>query len=162
MVTTLSTQYISKYLEEVAAQAEQLMSLLQEERDVISVSNGDALEAVTSSKEKLATAIQFNTRQCSQQLQQAGFGNNDLSLSKYIDSCSEPYTSQFRSAWNDLQSVLKQCQEENRINGKLISSSQRQIKQALSIIQGKPVEEDLYGKSGKSINPTSGNTLSHA
>ena len=162
MATKLSTEYIARYLEKGAEQARQLMALLQEERNILSGSDGAALETVTHSKEKLAETIQMNTRQCSQYLHQAGFGNDNLSLSKYIETCAEPFATQFKTTWNNLQSILKQCQDENRINGKLLNSSQRRIKQALSILQGQPVEEDLYGSSGEAVNQSSGNSLTHA
>ncbi len=162
MTNKLSTEYMAGYLEEAEEQAKQLMMLLQDERNVLAMNDSAALEDVTNSKEQLADVMQINTRQCSQYLQQAGFGNNELSLNKYIESCVDPFTTQFKTTWNNLQSVLKQCQEENRINGKLLSNSQRRIKQALSILQGTPVEEDLYGKGGKSINHSAGNSLTHA
>lgn len=162
MAPTLSTEYIAEHLDTVENQAKQLMTLLQDERDALSTNDGNALEVITNSKEKLAEKIQINTRKCSQQLLEAGFGEGNISLTKYIETCAEPLATQFKSAWDNLQSILKQCQEENRINGKLINSSQRRIKQALSILQGKPVEEDLYGKGGKSVNLSSGNSLTHA
>lgn len=162
MASTLSTEYIAEHLDKVEAQAKQLMTLLQDERDVLSTNDGSALEVITNSKEKLAEEIQMNTRKCNQHLLDAGFGESNVGLTKYIETCAEPLATQFRTAWDNLKSILKQCQEENRINGKLINSSQRRIKQALSILQGKPVEEDLYGKGGKSINPSSGNSLTHA
>jgi len=162
MTNKLSTEYIASYLEKGAEQARQLMTLLQEERNILSGNDGAALEKVTQNKEKLAEIIQINTRQCSQYLHQAGFGNDNFSLNKYIETCAEPFATQFKTTWGNLQSVLKQCQDENRINGKLLHSSQRRIKQALSILQGQPVEEDLYGSSGKAVSQSSGNSLTHA
>jgi len=162
MNNKLSTEYIASYLEKGAEQARQLMALLQEERNILSSNDGAKLEKITHSKEQLAETIQTSTRQCSQQLHQAGFGNDNLSLSKYIETCAEPVATQLKTTWNNLQSMLKQCQDENRINGKLLNSSQRRIKQALSILQGQPVEEDLYGSSGESVNHSSGNSLTHA
>ena len=162
MATTPGTDYIAEYLEKGIEQAQRLMSLLQDERNVLSTNDSSALENITNSKEQLAEAIQISTRQCGQYLQKAGFGDNNQSLSEYIKTCSEPFSTKFESMWHNLQSILKQCQEENRINGKLINSSQRRIKQALSILQGQPVDEDLYGSGGKTVNTSSGNSLTHA
>jgi len=162
MSTKLSTDYIANYLDNVAKQAQQLMALLQEERNIISSNDGIALEEVTLSKEKLAETIQISTQHFNQHLQQAGFGNNNLSLSKYFETCVEPVATQFKTTWQNLQLVLKQCQDENRINGRLLNSSQRRIKQALSILQGQSIEEDLYGSGGESVNQSSGNSLTHA
>jgi len=162
MATKLTTEYIATYLEKGEEQAKQLMSLLQDERNVLATNDGSALEKITNAKEKLAQTIQSSTQQCSQFLQEAGFGSNNLSLKKYIDSCAEPLATQLRTAWLALQSVLKQCQDDNRINGRLLNNSERRIKQALSILQGQPVEEDLYGKGGQAVNQSPGKSLSHA
>ncbi len=162
MTNTLSTDYLADYLEKGLERAQHLLSLLQDERNVLSKNDSSALENITNSKEELAEAIQISTRQCRQYLQQAGFGDNSQSLSEYIKMCSEPFATKFEPMWHNLQSILKQCQEENRINGKLINSSQRRIKQALSILQGQPVDEDLYGSGGKSVTSSLGNSLTHA
>jgi len=162
MATSLSTEYIDQYLQQGTEQAQQLMKLLQDERHILSSNDGAALEAVTDSKQQLAQTIQASTRICSQLLDKAGFGNDARSLSNYIQSCAEPHASKFKVTWEKLQSILKQCQDENRINGKLINSSQRRIKEALSIIQGQPVEEDLYDRGGETVNQSSGNSLTHA
>jgi len=162
MLTNLSAQYVSEYLEEATGQARQLIQLLDDERKVIAANDGQALEGITASKEKLAQAMQASTQVCSQRLQQAGFSANNSGLLDYFQSCNEVHATQLTQTWENLQSLLKECKDENRINGKLLGGSQRRIKQALAILQGKPVDEELYGRGGESVNHSTGNSLTHA
>ena len=154
----LNPDYIADYLDKGEQQVAQLMQLLQDERDCISKNDGDRLARIAQDKQKLAQEIQDHTQQCEDSLHQAGFGNDNDSLRNYIERCAQPLVVR----WQSLQKQLKQCQTENRINGKLLTNSQRRIKQALAILQGKPVEEDLYGKAGKAVTTSSGNSLTHA
>jgi len=161
MTTNLNTQYIAEYMEECSSQAQQLMQLLTDERNVISSNDGRALEEITANKEKLAKEIQANTQVCNQRLQQAGYSADNRGLIEYLQSCTETHGIQLKKAWETLQSLLKDCQYENRINGRLLGSSQRRIKQALAILQGKPQDEDLYGSAGETVNSSMGNSLTH-
>jgi len=162
MTTDRNTQYIAEYLEQATKQAQQLMQLLNDERSVISSNDGDALEKITANKEKLAKEIQADTQVCTQYLQQAGFSADKNGLIEYFKSCTDSHSKQLKTVWQKLQALLKECQEENRINGRLLGSSQRRIKQALSILQGKSVSEELYGRGGETVNESMGNSLTHA
>lgn len=162
MTTNLDTQYITEYLEECNSQAQQLMQLLLNERNVISSNDAPALEVIATSKEKLAQAIHASTQVCCQHLQQAGYGADAPGLTGYFQNCSESHVKLFKLTWEKLQLLLEQCQDENRINGKLLNNSQRRIKQALAILQGKPFDEELYGRGGETVNHSTGNSLTHA
>jgi len=162
MTSTLNTEYLAAYLEEGTNQAQQLMQLLNDERDIISSNDANALENIAASKEKLAQKIQASTVICSQRLEQAGYTANNSGLAEYFQRCSETNSKQLKSTWEKLQSLLKECQNKNRINGKLLGNSQRRIKQALSILQGKPVDEELYGRGGETVHQSTGNSLTHA
>ena len=154
----LNPEYIADYLDKGEQQVAELMQLLQDERDCISCNDAIKLAHITQNKQQLAQEIHTHTQQCEHALQQAGFGNDNNSLRTYIERCAKPLLNR----WQSLQALLKQCQTENRINGKLLINSQRRIKQALAILQGKPVEEDLYGKAGQALTESSGNSLTHA
>ena len=162
MTSTLDTEYLAAYLEEGTNQAQRLMQLLNDERAIISSNDGHALEEIATSKEKLAQEIQASTVICSQRLEQAGYTANNRGLAEYFQRCPETHSKHLKTTWKKLQNLLKECQDKNRINGKLLGNSQRRIKQALSILQGKPVDEDLYGRGGETVQQSTGNTLTHA
>ena len=162
MTNNLNTQNLKEYLEEGANQAQRLMQLLNDERSIISSNDGNALENIAASKEKLAKEIQASTQICNQRLEQAGYNADNRGLIECIQSCTETHSRHLKETWEKLQSLLKECQDANRINGKLLGNSQRRIKQALSILQGKPLDEELYGRGGETVHQSTGNTLTHA
>ncbi|MCK4742523.1 MAG: flagellar protein FlgN [Sulfuriflexus sp.] len=158
----LDPQVIAEYLKEAGHQAQLLIQLLDDERVCISSNDGQALEEIAVNKATLAQTIQASTKVFSQQLQQAGFSADNHGLTDYFENCDQTHASNFKDTWQNLQLRLKECQDENRINGKLLGSSQRRIKQALSILQGQPVDEDLYGRGGEAVNHSTGNSLTRA
>lgn len=162
MDKSLELQTIAKYLTEAGNQTRQLMQLLQDERESISSNDGNALEKIATSKATLAQTIQTSTKIFNQHLQQTGFSADKDGLADYLENCDTTHASNFKDTWKELQALLKKCQDENRINGKLLGSSQRRIKQALSILQGQAIDEDLYDRGGETVNHSTGNSLTRA
>ena len=162
MTASLNTTYMQDYLDRQLQDAQALLELLGNEREALSGNDGEAIEAFAASKYRLAREVETATQQCNQLLEQSGFDTNKSGIEKFFQSCGEPHATAFSSRWKECQDILLQCQQENRVNGKLIDSSKRRIKQAISILQGQPVDEELYGKRGNTVNHATGSSLTRA
>jgi len=162
MSEALTAAYMSAYLEQSFANATRLLQLLNDEREAISNSDATALEGITSEKKHIARILENSTKECSAQLSHSDFEVGEKGMLDFFASCGQPHADQLTSRWNELQDVLRQCQENNRINGQLLDSSQRRIKQAIGILQGQPTDQELYGRRGKTIGTSLTNSLTQA
>jgi len=158
----MTAAYMGTYLEQSYAQASRLLQLLTNEREAISKSDADALEGITAEKKHIARQLENATQACMALLKQSDFSSDDKGMLDFFASCEEPHAVQLSEQWNTLQGVLKQCKEENRINGQLLESSQRRIKQAIGILQGQPTDQELYGRKGKTLATSLTNSLTQA
>jgi len=52
--------------------------------------------------------------------------------------------------WEELQNLLTDCQRQNHINGGMVEISRRYVQRALSLLQGRPLEQETYGPTGAS------------
>ena len=162
MSEVLNVAYMSAYLEQSFGNATRLLQLLKDERESIANSDATTLEGITSEKKHIARILESSTKECSTLLSQAEYEVGDKGMLDFFATCGEPHTSQMTTRWNELQDILKQCQEDNRINGQLLDNSQRRIKQAIGILQGQPTDQELYGRRGKTISQSLTNSLTQA
>jgi len=158
----MTTAYMGTYLEQSYGQATRLLQLLNNEREAISNSDATALEGITAEKKHIARQLENATQACMNLLKQSEFSGDDKGMLDFFATCEDAQAAQLTEQWNTLQGVLKQCKEDNRINGQLLDSSQRRIKQAIGILQGQPTDQELYGRKGKTLATSLTNSLTQA
>ena len=72
-------------------------------------------------------------------------------------------TEPLKSLWETLRKVALECQQQNQINGRIITSSKRHIEQAAAILHGKPPSSELhYGSTGETVVETARHTIAKA
>ena len=157
-----NSTYIKVCLEDELKYATSLLDLLSAERDTLSKSNGKALEVLAKQKSELAEQLEISTqRRNTYLIESLGAATGDMH--EYIDTC--PATEdgqQLKSLWQQLTTMLNECREQNRLNGSILESSQRSIKQAIAILQGQGQTGELYGRAGKTVSSASGHSLTRA
>lgn len=62
---------------------------------------------------------------------------------------SNPLKTQFQSLWKDLRETLTQCNNQNKINNRILHNSRSNLQQAIDILRGENSQPNLYGASGK-------------
>ncbi len=72
-------------------------------------------------------------------------------------------TEPLKSLWERLRKVALECQQQNQINGRIITSSKRHIEQAAAILHGKPPSSELhYGSAGETVVETARHSIAKA
>jgi len=153
--------YIRQYLTQCVACSEQLISMLERERNALSNQSAKELENTAFEKQLLAEVIDKQTKECAQRLEQEGYGQGPKTISIFIDQAKDAQE-ELSTLWQTLQQNLSRCQNENRLNGRVLESSQKRIKQAIDILHGQTPGGELYGRAGKTISDSKAHTLSRA
>jgi flagella synthesis protein FlgN len=65
-------------------------------------------------------------------------------------------------AWQQLLQLLKRCRLINESNGALVASQRRHVQQALTLLSGHALEEDIYGPDGMTLNTGRTTTIATA
>jgi len=155
--------YIQQYLTQCVACSEQLLAMLERERNALSNQSAKELENTAFEKKLLADIIDKQTKECSQRLEQEGYGQGPQSISTFIQQATaEDAQQELSTLWQSLQENLGHCQDKNRLNGRVLESSQKRIKQAIDILHGQTPDGELYGRAGKTVSDSKAHTLSRA
>ena len=157
-----TSDYIRQYLTQCLASSDQLILMLERERNALSNQSAKELENTAFEKKLLAELIDSQTKECGQRLEQEGYGQGPASISNYISKAGEDVSKELSTLWESIQQNLKRCQNENRVNGRVLETSQKRIKQAIDILHGQAPEGVLYGRAGKTVSDSKAHTLSRA
>lgn len=157
-----TADYIRQYLEQCLTISGQLIALLERERNALSNQSAKELEVTACEKRQLADLIDKQTIDCTQRLDVEGYGAGPKAISTYIEQADEELRAELSSQWQSIQENLSRCQNENRVNGRVLQSSQQRIKQAIDILHGQTPDGELYGRAGKTVSDSKAHTLSRA
>lgn len=84
-------------------------------------------------------------------------------IESFIDAIDNvPDKQQLQSTWEKFLQVLNDCDEQNRINNRIVESSKSNIQQALNIIRGDDGIPKLYSASGRENTDNQGQSLAIA
>lgn len=141
---TANATPLGKILEEEIHCAEQLMRVLEREREAVRLRNLDAISETTELK--AALVAQLNT---------LGMRRGDA---LQIDTASvesalhgaDP-SGRLQSLWRELMSHVKACQTLNKQNGLLLSSTHRTLKLAMEALGNGQGEKTVYGPEGQPL-----------
>ena len=126
-----------------------LLELLQQERSTLQQRDSNALAALVEEKDQLIAKLDQSAKLRTQWLQQLGYELNSKSWKALIDQQNSPV---IQTLWQKLESTIKECRDNNEINGRLISRSQQTLTKLLNILRGKRASTQLYGRDGNTDN----------
>lgn len=157
-----NSTYIKVCLEDELRFASSLLELLCAEREALSENNASALEKIAGQKRNVAEQLETSAeRRSAYLLETIGAASPDLR--DYLDAAPASEESrQLTTLWEELAALLNDCREQNRLNGSILESSQRSIKQAIALLQGQGQAGELYGRAGKTVPSASGHSLTRA
>lgn len=140
-----------------------LLTLLDEERDALKNREIDELERIIRDKAKRLSALENGAKRRSEivrQLPEAQqSGANQQTLWRHLLEQQAP---DVLDEWNKLGELIKQCQRENEINGRLLSRNKQVFSRILSIMRGQTQNENVYTSQGSKGTGHGGHSLGEA
>jgi len=131
----------------------QLLKTLKQEYDCLSVNDVTALEGIVASKQQCAVDLEKHEKTLFDLLTQTGYQGNNQGLKAFLnDTHADPDYQTLHNAWNVLLKTSLECNQQNVINARIINAASITIKQALNVLSGRDVDNELYEKSGKTID----------
>jgi len=127
-----------------------LLKTLKQEYDCLSANDITALEGIVASKQQCASELEKYEDELFSLLSDANYEANNQGLKTFLnDTQANPDFSTLHNAWNVLFNTILECNEQNVINAQIINSASINIKQALNLLSGRVVDNEIYEKSGK-------------
>jgi flagellar biosynthesis/type III secretory pathway chaperone len=130
-----------------------LLKTLKHEYRCLSSNDITALEGIVASKQQCASELEQYEKTLFNLLIEANYEANNQGLRTYLqDTQANPDFSTLHNAWNVLFKTILECNEQNVINARIINTASVNIKQALNLLNGRSVDNELYEKSGKTTD----------
>lgn len=141
--------------------AGQLQSVLQAETEALLTRNLDELEHLIGEKQRLTQQLEHLAADQQRLLGEYGHGGDPAGIEACIAWCDD--TGLLLRGWKALLERIRNCQQQNRVNGVALESSRRHAQHVLGILRGQAPLPDLYSAAGTTAQAgTAGRSLAKA
>jgi len=162
MTNTTPPKKIFSLLHEIASYLEQLHAALNTEHKALSENNITDIQTIAQEKIILMEHLEDLDKERRLVLEKAGLNLSATGIEDYFQQSSSTSAPELKSLWETIAHLSKQCEQQNDVNGIIIESNRRHTENALSILQGKQQNTELYTSKGKSVKASGKQTLIRA
>jgi len=134
----------------------ELLSLLTEEEGALTQQLLHELSEITVKKNTLVQSFLKLKTQRNQGLSSLSVPKEESLIPSWIEQQNSP---ELHQIWAELIQTLKNCQQINNQNGKMIQMLSSSNRAALQILVGKDPTQSIYGPGSESSNISKFNTL---
>lgn len=156
-------QKIIPLLQQQLVALQSMLEILQHEYHALQENDLEAFDKAVEEKELQVRSLKELEKYFQPLIEMMGGTINKEFIDNFINNMElGPEKDQFQSTWEEFLQALKSCDEQNRINNRIIESSRINIRQTLDILRGEASAPALYGASGKENPDDQGNPLAVA
>ncbi len=118
-------------------------------------------EAVKEKDSALAEAAELH-RQRANLLRLHGFSNDEAGVRHCIEQCAPSLTRELKPLWRRLHDLIRDCRDQNMINGKILELNRQSLRQTLEILTRGAGAVELYTPQGVSTQRSGSQPLAKA
>lgn len=143
-------QQMAQILQREGEQVAALAAILESEYQELQERNADRLNEVTADKENKLRELGELAEQRVSILSQAGLGSDREGFMQFL---ADESSGVLQQEWTEIEAVLKRCQHQNQVNGKLLEIGKQQAQELLSLLLGREAGgSELYDRNGNTSN----------
>lgn len=150
---------INKGLNEELTFSRSLLAVLKEEGSV-SHRNAEKLLALSEQKNSLLIQLEQLHAYRNSLLQRFGFSPDNQGMEACIAWCDHKL--QLKQQWQAFLQLVTDCRSINQLNGSILDSSLRTVKQALAVLYGQQLNENTYNAHGQEQSSGLGRSIAKA
>ncbi len=138
---------------------QRLADILVEEKAALTASDVAAIEPLTQQKNALLDQVRDRAKTKIRVLVAMGYRPQTGNPSQFIRSAG---LTELTGLWTEAEQALKQCQEQNRVNGRIVGHLQQRLTRLTDIFRGSAGQSKLYGATGQQTSLGQRNMLASA
>lgn len=150
---------LDSQLSEELKESHLLHALLKEE-GTISHKDSEKLLSLLDQKKGLLLKLEQHHANRNALTQTCGFSPDNQGMESCIAWCD--HNQQLANKWADFLQLVSDCRNLNQLNGSIMDSSLRTVKQALSILYGQQMNENTYNADGQEQSSGLGRSIAKA
>lgn len=142
----MNKQQLQSHIESDIDACNRLLKLLGDEREALTQRDTEQLETIIQEKTSNLEHLEGSANARAQWLRQGPTSYDDLESA--WQALLAEVAPDLETQWSELRDLLKQCQAENEVNGKILARNQHVFKRLLGILRGQSDNGDLYTPKG--------------
>lgn len=144
--TALTQETLQQHIGQDISACRNLLRLLEQEREALKARDVDQLEGVIQDKSANLLHLEQSARQRSAWVaKQQKPNEKSEAVWQALIRATKPDA---QREWEEFRDLLRQCQEQNEINGKLLARNQQVFSRLLAIVRGRDESDPLYNAKG--------------
>lgn len=156
---TFSAPQIQQQILRDTQTCEDLLKLLNQERDALRERNMDELERILLEKASRLETLENSANERSKLARAYASGSDQENWRELISKLNDEKLDQ---SWQKLKELLHSCKLENEVNGKLLTRNHQIYSRLLDIVRGQSQAPSLYTSRGNSSSSGSSNLVGEA
>lgn len=148
-VNPAQAQSLLKILEKDRNLSTHLVLLLKEERDSLEQRQFQTYSKILARKQRTLVDLETTDTQRRTLMQGMGFSGDNEGFLSFLKLIPHQWQKKFSLLWEQLSESLRQCDNLNKINGKILLHSQIAIDRLMGLMKGQAPQQNIYTKSGR-------------
>ena len=150
-------------LEKQQALTKQLLNLLKQEYKTLNTNYVDPLDEIIRDKQPLIVELNALNQHWLSLIAAESVETSPEGIEKFLKSYDKANSTALLNQWLDLQTMAKDCQKTNTVNGTIIALRYQSTQQTLSILKGQMPGDSTYDPQGNnSAGYSGGNAIAKA
>ncbi|WP_425670314.1 flagellar export chaperone FlgN [Vibrio owensii] len=137
-MATAASQHIQQFVRSISEDIklyQQLLGLIQQQKALYLKFDGDALSENIQKQMPILNQLGRSASERSQLMRKLGLPCNETSVSRIFNALPAKIGTQARKQWTLLESLVKQCQQDNQSNGQSSAAFQELVSQLKQPVQ---------------------------
>ncbi|OUS29711.1 hypothetical protein A9Q99_08530 [Gammaproteobacteria bacterium 45_16_T64] len=148
-VNPAHAQNLLKVLEKDRNLSTHLVLLLKEERESLELRQFKSYSQILARKQRTLVDLESTDCQRREIMVGMGFSGDNDGFLAFLKLIPHQWQKKFSALWEQLTESLQQCENLNKINGKILLHSQIAIDRLMGLMKGQTQQACLYTKSGR-------------
>lgn len=147
------TEELKKLLKQDIVDLTSLKSLLDQEKITLTTRDTQKIDKLAQHKSHTVAQLESRAKLKAKLMSSSGLGIRPGQVEEKLSSLNDQ---ELMELWQSSRDQLAECQEQNSVNGSIISQSRQRVTKLMTIIRGQNKTPNIYGQQGKtqSFNST--------
>lgn len=143
-----SLNQLTSYISDLSHLFNELEDTLNREKEAIDNRNNDLLNNLTEGKYLLLQSVERTHQQYSAFLTRLEINDPKKDITRFLIKINSDDAKKTYKQWKSLSLLIKKCNQQNDLNGKIVGTRLSQFHHLLDIIKGKTEDAVLYDTKG--------------
>lgn len=136
-----------------------LKSLLEQEKITLTTRNTQKINQLAEHKSHTVAQLESRAKLKAKLMASSGLGIRPGQVEEKLSTLNDQ---ELMSLWNNSRDQLNECQQQNAVNGSIITQSRQRVSKLMTIIRGQNKAPNLYGQQGKTQSFNSSHRIGKA